>query len=541
MRTLAAAILFCLLVVDAASAQEPWKTEHPGVKIPMRDGKYLAADVYLPAREGKYPTVLVQTPYNRKNLGAPISGQKGLDSETGRGSVSDALGLLDREHYAYVVVDWRGFYGSRTAMDGASKRTWKRGQDGYDSVEWIAGQPWSDGKVGTWGGSALGKQQFDTAAERPPHLVCCVPLIAAMGQCYESYYEGGVLLEAHVERLEQLGYNVSAAVLKNPDGDTMVWKAAERLTYRPDRIGVPCLLITGWWDNYPDLVVRTFDDIVAKGGLEAQRHSRLLIGPWDHVSVGLAKQGDLAFPGAEKASATAAKAFFDRWLRGMENGWDDTPRVRYWAANGDRWEEAKSWKEISRRTVLLSLGSDGRIVSSDPATGPRSYSSDPRDPSPTLGGANLPPLPHGPTRQDALDSRKDLLAYTMDVRETPLPINGSVEFAFDFEADRSTCDFCARLCEVRSDGHSYLIADVARRARDLVPGKKSRITLRFPLTAYTIAKGSSLRLYLGSTNSPRYERNTNAGQDHWDEHRAVPVTVTVHHEKAELRVPTRGE
>lgn len=541
MRFLPAAVFLSLLLTGPARAQDAWKPERLGVKIPMRDGNHLASDIYLPAKEGKYPTVLVQTPYNRKNLGAPISGQKSADTETGRGAVSDALGLLDREHYVYAIVDWRGFYGSKTAMEGVSKRTWKRGQDGFDCVEWIAAQPWSDGKVGTWGGSALGKQQFDTAAERPPHLVCCVPLISAMGQCYEAYYEGGVLLEAHIERLDQLGYNVSSAVLKNPDGNSMIWKGAERLTYRPDRITVPCLMISGWWDNYPDLVLRTFDDIVSKGGLDAQRHSKLLMGPWDHVSVGLAKQGDLTFEGAAKASAQAAKAFFDRWLRGVDNGWDATPRVRYWAANEEQWGEAKSWDAIPREIHTLRPDADGRLVASEPAAGTRQYTSDPREPSPTLGGANLPPLPHGPTRQDALDSREDLLAWSTPALETPLRINGNVELAFDFEADRASCDFCARLCEVRSDGHAYLIADTARRARDLAPGKKSRMTLRFPLTAYTILKGSALRLYLGSTNSPRYERNTNMGDDHWNERKALPVTVTVHHEGAEMKLPVRGE
>ena len=102
-------------------------------------------------------------------------------STVGRGAISDLLVLKDREHYAYLVMDWRGFYASKKAAKGVARVGSLRGRDGYDIVEWIAAQSWSNGRVGTWGGSALGKIQFQTASQKPPHLVCAVPLIAAIG------------------------------------------------------------------------------------------------------------------------------------------------------------------------------------------------------------------------------------------------------------------------------------------------------------------------------------------------------------------------
>ena len=505
----------------------------------MRDGKNLAADVFLPSRPGKYPCVLIQTPYDRRHLGAPISGTISTVSNAGRGAVSDTLGLLDRTNYAYVVVDWRGFYGSKSAMRGLDRRRWRRGQDGYDCVEWCATQPWCNGRIGTWGGSALGKQQFDTAVQHPPHLICCVPLIAAMGQRYEFYYDGGIPLEAHIGMLDFLGYSVSGKVRSSPHPDARVWRWISAITYRPRDIQVPCLMITGWWDNYPDEVIQTFEDIVAKGGARARSGSKLLVGPWDHVGVGLAKQGDTEFPGAELASARAAKAFFDFHLRNMRNnGWDRTPRVRYWQCGRDAWCAAESWTGIGRRNQRLFLG-PGRIGPDRRDIGRAidlSYRYDPKRPTPTLGGANLPPLPHGPKRQNELLRRKDVLIYRTDRLRAPLELNGNASVRFHFSCNRIDCDFTARLCDERPNGDLILVGDAAQRAKFrnghlqlLEPGRTYGIALEFPSTAYTFRKGHRLTLILGSGNYPRYERNPHTGDDFWDASKAKDLTVTVHH------------
>jgi hypothetical protein len=483
-------------------AQDDWKNERLDIKIPMRDGKGLAADVYLPPKPGQYPTVLIQTPYGKKSMGAPISGAVKSSGEAGRGAVSDMLTMMDRENYAYVVVDWRGFYGSKAAMEGVHRAQWRRGQDGFDCVEWIAKQSWSNGKVGTWGGSALGKQQFDTAVEKPPHLVCAVPLIASMGQSYDSYYEGGVLLESHVKTLDLLGYGVSTVVRANPKPDAAAWTLAERATYHPELVEIPCLVITGWWDHFPDQVIRTFENLGSK------KHSKMLIGPWDHVSVGVEEQGELKFPGAARESAAAAKKFFDFWLRGVQNGWDKTARVRYWTIHDERWTECESWSGMDRKPIVWNFeGGD--------------YVCDPKDPTPTSGGANLPPLKHGPWSQESLSKRKDVLVFS---KEASVRINGKVELSFDYEIDRECCDFTARLCS-----GPYLISDIASRVRS----KTGRVTLRFPATALA---AKEIRVYVSSSNWPRYERNAHTGADHWDEKTAVPVKVSV--KQVELKLPT---
>ena len=363
--TVAKIALLALLAAAAPLAEAGEAARE--VEIPMRDGAVLAADLYLPSRAGRHPTVLIQTPYNKRFFGGPLSGVVREGGAAGRGSAADALALLDREHYAYVVVDWRGFFRPRAAQAEARRGSWRRGLDGFDCVEWIARQEWSDGKVGTWGGSALGKQQLDTAAEKPPHLVCCVPLIASMGQDYESYYEGGVAVEAHVEELGGLGFGVSGRVGRAARPDQPVWRFVRERTYRPEAVGVPSLFITGWWDNYPDQVIATFEDVAQRGGPGAAQ-SKLLVGPWDHVSVGLAKQGDLSFPGAAGESGRAAKAFLDFWLRGeKDNGWKETPRVRYWRIGGEGWHAVDSWSTAPRETTRLHVAGAGRLGAAAPA------------------------------------------------------------------------------------------------------------------------------------------------------------------------------
>ena len=148
MHRFAASLLLLMLLVPAVladeettekPAEEPWQASLNDVAIPMRDGKSLAANILLPEQRGKYPCVLVQTPYNKDRMGREY-GDDRKGGDAGRGS-EKAWSQFDREHYDYVFVDWRGFYGSKPAMQGVSKRKRKRGQGGYACVEWSAQPP----------------------------------------------------------------------------------------------------------------------------------------------------------------------------------------------------------------------------------------------------------------------------------------------------------------------------------------------------------------------------------------------------------------
>ncbi|MCC6465897.1 MAG: CocE/NonD family hydrolase [Planctomycetes bacterium] len=546
----AAVVIWLVALVHAQPAPEPanppaeappWNAELRDVAIPMRDGKALAANVLLPAKPGKYPCVLVQTPYNKDKAGREM-GDVEKATDAARGSAK-AWSQFDREHYAYCFVDWRGFFASRRAMEGVNKRQWKRGQDGYDCVEWCAAQAWCDGKVGTWGGSALGKQQFDTAAEQPPHLICCAPLIAYQGSRYESYYEGAVPLEAHIKALDRLGFGVGEAVLAARGPDRPIWRIARNMGYTPSRIQVPCLMISGWWDNYPRDVIAQYEDIIKEGGSAAKQHSRLVMGPWSHTAIDMPEQGDLVFKDAESYSTQITLKFFDYFLRDQkDNGYDKLARVHAFQC-GEGWKTGASWLALCGKGATRYLHSD-LVIRATPEQHPAEapvpmvqFRYDPKNASPTIGGQNLPPLTHGPKECSELEKRKDVLVYATPALEEPLGIRGEVVLKVRLSCNRKDCDLHARLLDCTPEGKCFLVSETIQRAkwRDgksaqlLEPGKTVELTLRFAPHAYTWVKGHKLKLLLTGGNSPRFERNSHTGEDAWNAETALVADVQIDH------------
>ena len=529
--TLRSAVVAVCLVALAAPlrAQEgPWVADQTAVSIPMRDGKSLAADVWLPAKPGRYPAVVVQTPYDRKLQRWALEGM-------------DDRRSWDREHYAYVVADWRGFFGSRAA---GPARPGQRGQDGFDVVEWTAAQTWSDGKVGTWGPSALGRVQLDTAAERPPHLVCCVPLVAPIGQSYDDYYEGGVYKEAHVAKLDALGFGVGTSVHDRPDPDAPAWKLAKRLA-RPERIDVPMLFITGWFDHATARELDTFRTLLSVGGSNARDGSRLLVGPWHHVAIDQVQQGDLAFPAAAGEAAREVRAFLDFHLRGVaDGGWAARPRVRVWRCNEEGWHGGTAWPFPAAVEATWTLHASGVIDRAESAIdeAARRYLDDPASPVPTVGGANLPApgLLAGPRDQAPLLGRDDVLVWTTAPLAAPLRLDGVATLSVFLACDKPDTDLAVRLCEVLADGRTMLLGDAIQRAsfrnapvrEPLVAGQPSRMTVTLPPLAVTFPKGARLTLILAGTNWPRFERNGHDSAPHLDPAKARPAKVEILHDAA---------
>jgi len=178
-------------------------------QIPMRDGQSLAADIYLPKSSGKHPVVLIQTPYNKAPMRSWWQGE-------GRWGANS---LFTDSNYAFVVTDWRGKFASQSAQVPGKQPN--IGQDGFDTIAWIVKQEWSDGKVATWGLSALGRVQYETARENPPNLVCAVPIVMPLDLDYDTYFPGGVMWEEFALMLSRIGFgatirdNLAARSVKN--------------------------------------------------------------------------------------------------------------------------------------------------------------------------------------------------------------------------------------------------------------------------------------------------------------------------------------
>lgn len=502
--------------VAAPSPQSAW--------TPLRDGKSLAADLYLPAAAGRYPTILILTPYDRVRMRERLVGEEKL--------------IFDPEHYAYVVADWRGHFGSKDAAVGPKKNSLAQlGQDGFDTVEWIARQDWSDGRVGMWGPSALGRVQFQTAAERPLHLVCIVPLVAQFGYSYSQFYQGGVLKKSYLEGIGKVGFSPQTGLLAAHPAPDAFWGLIEGAS-QPGRIDVPVLMIGGWYDLHTDGVIETFRGLRSGGGPTARRNTWLILGPWHHTAMGHLNAGELQFPEAEDIPGKDAKAFFDFWLRDIrESEWEETPPVQYFQMGENRWESAQAWPPAETRPATWFLDGEGRLSPEKPIeSGIDSFRYDPRDPSPTVGGMNLSFLElsaatpertarlkdsirAGPMDQrQRVESRPDAVVYTSLPLERGLPVLGNVRVELHVSSDCPDTDFAVRLCDVLPDGRSMLVTDGIQRMKyrgaaqdSLEPGKVYAVRIGLAVTATTFLRGHRLRVIITSSNAPRFEPNSNSG------------------------------
>jgi len=479
------------------------------VSIPLRDGKSLAAFVRRPTNPDCHlPAILIQTPYNKENA-------RSLWFE-GDGSSEP---LFDSTDYAFVVLDWRGFYGSA----GAAVAMPARGEDGYDAVEWIAAQPWSNGKVGTWGVSALCRVQHWTAVEQPPHLVAAVPIFCAINDSYEQYYPGGVLRREYVDTL---GFLFGGNVIEDHPTRDAAWQFVENI-YDPADVAVPMLLVAGWYDLDPIANLDTFRALYA----EDDRH-RLVIGPWMHYAAGGESTGagraldaqELEYWDADRTIQRDSLAWFDLQLRGIPNDAASWDPVRYYIDGEERWEAGDSWPPPGIGTTELYLRADGALAAAAPSTGELVYPYDPADPSPTVGGQTLrPDLRHGPRDQAPVLARGDAAVFVSDPLTTPLAIRGRVRAVIDVSTAGADTDVAVRLTDVDAGGSHLMIADGIRRlklrdsfaaASPVVAGTRYRVEVELTNElAYTFAVEHRVGLIVTSSNSPRFEINPNTGDD----------------------------
>ena len=338
-------------------------------QAPMRDGINLATEVYLPAGDGPFPVILQRTPYNRR----PPAPGSDCDAALGR--------YFAERGYAMLNQDVRGRYRSEGEFDAMRQEA----ADGYDSVEWAAAQPWSDGKVGMIGGSYVGLTQWQAAGEQPPHLVAIAPHYSSSNYLQGWTYQSGAFdlwfaqswtsqilatdtlqrrLEAEGVSPEQAEQEVAAFVaegrekllddwpwqvplkdfagfqregnlaayydewLERPGYDDY-WAALDVETKYP-RIQVPALISGGWYDIFQEGTIRNFMGMRDEGGSEAARTgTQLVMRALCHSCPPDTTAGDIDFGPDNAFDLNAAWArWFDYWLKGIDNGVADDPAVR---------------------------------------------------------------------------------------------------------------------------------------------------------------------------------------------------------------------
>jgi len=285
------------------------------IMVPMRDGVRLATDVVLPEGEGQFPAILIRTPYGKNKL-RPM------------------LRTIARTGYAAVAQDFRGRFESEGKDIVFMTDAWGELQDGYDTIEWVASQPWCNGKVGTMGGSALGITQILTAGSAPPHLVCQRISVACGSLYHHAAFWGGVFRKRLVENWltgNKFHPDNLAIILAHPNYDSY-WKQVDAST-RSKVINVPGLFQSGWYDCFSQGTIDAFMWRQYDGGEGARGKQKLIMGPWTHGGWRRGKWGDLKLPAnALKPPTILADAFawFDYYLKGLDNGVADAPTVTYY-------------------------------------------------------------------------------------------------------------------------------------------------------------------------------------------------------------------
>ncbi len=502
------------------------------IELTMRDGKTLAADVYSLDTTIAKPVILIQTPYNKLSY---RTGSYLLDPE-------DTTTLWDLQHYNFVAVDWRGFYASSDA-DSAG---YDRGKDGYDCVEEIATRAFCNGRVGTYGGSALGDIQFRTAKEKPPHLVCAAPWIKDQYTEYEDYYYGGVLKEEHMGFLSfHFGLSIET-ITSMPLCCTYVWEYVYNNSDWMEDFEVPMFMVTGWFDHYPGQIIRDFHEMRERTAPSVRDKHKLMIGPWLHGSIDLANQGEFSYPGAAGHAEDMVMLFFDHYLRDAENGYEDLPVGQYYIMPDSIWFETDDWYSSIPGPDTLYFYGDGGLLPVPPAMGDSysEYTYDPRDPTPSYGGERFDPLTPslkvGPWDiRDSVESREDVVIFTTPPLESPITVLGTGKVVVYVSSDREDTDFAFRLTDVYPDGSSYIINQGIRRGRLyesyaeenlLTPGEIYEVEIPIRVLAKKWKTGHRLRLVISSANWPMFHRNLNNGGPMYEEGDSLIATNRIYHD-----------
>jgi putative CocE/NonD family hydrolase len=473
------------------------------VAMKARDGVILRADVYRPDGAGRFPVLLSRLPYDKN----------------GRRRPGD-IDVFVEHGYVVIFQDTRGRFASEG--DEYYPLTWEA-QDGHDAVEWAAGLPYSNGRVGTMGQSYLGATQYLLAPTRPPHLMASFPASAA-ADFHQAwvYHTGGAfelgwqlpyallmardtiarrgLAASMLPELERLlvpaptpwappvsdeAYRRLPLMawadwlapvapyytdyLRHPEDGAYWWDI--ELERRHGDVSTPMYHVTSWYDIFLHGGLANFAGLRQRAATEAARRAqKLLIGPWAHLfpytSPTSTGTGDIDFgPAALIDLHDVQLRWFDHFLKGIDTGILDEPPIKLFVMGENRWRDEVEWPLGRTRYTPWYLHGGGGLSATAPGEEPADhYTYDPADPVPTRGGNTLI-LAMGVQDQRAVESRADVLVYTSAPLTAPLEVTGPVVVTLHAASSAPDTDFTAKLVDVHPDGFARNLCDGIVRAR----------------------------------------------------------------------------
>jgi putative CocE/NonD family hydrolase len=506
----------------------------------MRDGVELSADIYRPAAAGQFPVILTRTPYNK-------STERGNHLTVGR--------YFAAHGYVYVAMDVRG----RGDSDGVFVPYRNEGVDGYDSIEWCAKQPWSSGKIGTIGSSYLGYDQWLAALQQPPHLTTMIVLVTPpdpfvesptglQSPSYLSWYHlllghtlhnpaavdwNSLYLHLPLSAMDEAGGFHAPywhEILNHP-GINSWW---EPLIYQNkfDRVNLPILHVSGWYDDEQAGAVMNYLGMTQKGATsEVRKSQKLLMGPWPHAVNSTRKLGAVDFGPAALIDLDGYELrWFDHWLKDANNGIMSEAPVRLFVMGRNEWQDHTDWPIPGTRFVKYYLHSRGRANSlfGDGTLVPRVATSaapdhfayNPLDPVPFIMESTYAQL-GGPDDYRAVERRDDLLVYTSESLDEALVVCGPVRAHLSASSSAVDTDFMVKLIDVWPNGFAQRLTDGMVRARYreggdrpslIEPGKTYGFDVDAWNTCQELGKGHRIRVEIASSAFPKYDRNQNTGE-----------------------------
>jgi putative CocE/NonD family hydrolase len=561
-------------------------TTQNDVPTTMRDGTILRSNVFTPNEPGPFPVILQRLPYNKDNA---------LGGAYGKPEVYAAR--------CYIVVeqDVRGQYKS----DGVWYPFRNEANDGYDTIEWAAKLPKSNGKVGMYGFSYPGATQWLPATLKPPHLTAIIPAMTSSDYREGWTYENGALMHGFTS-IWPLNSIANSAVRHLPDGVALdaefnaaqgpqgsVWNEKWKnylplkdypplhpddpriapyffdwlkhpsddeywqqwsIKRRWSQIVVPALNFDGWYDIFVAGAVENFVGMRKQGGSQVARDGqRLVVGPYVHLGWNQ-KVGAIDFgPEAVSPIQKLQFAWFDYWLKGIQNGVDKEPKVRLFVMGANKWRTANDWPvegTVFREYYLHSQGGantsggNGALDTTKPSGSagaqPDKYKYDPNNPVPSIGGRFQNATAPGPLDQRPLLNRPDVLVYTTASLAKDTEVTGPINVTLYAASSATDTDFTAKLDDVYPDGTSMLIAYGVQRARYrdsasnptlLTPGKIYKYTIHVWPTSNLFKAGHQMRLEISSSNSPMWDRNPNTGHPFAQDAETKVADQTIYHDK----------
>ena len=525
--------------------------------VMTRDGASLATEVWLPStlNDSKgYPTILIRTPY-------------------GRFSNIEFWHRFVRRGYALVIQDVRG----RDDSDGEWVPYKYDREDGDDTLNWIAAQPWSDGNVGMTGASYLGNVQWAAAASGNPHLKALVSMVTSGPSFIDIERRGGIYAsgslawafmmadkKSNMKALKRDDWDEVAAIrpikdipqralgrnihfwdedMKHPNNDEF-WQNAD-WSLDSDKIDVPSIIISGWYDDNGMGSTAAWE----MNERNNRQNQKLIFGPWFHKFNSTREIHGVAF------GSTAIRydldvlclRWFDRFLKNIENGVEKEPEVQYYMVGANEWKKADKWppeQTIYENLYIHSSGNartssgDGILAMNSSGDEPfDTYVFNPENPAPFLIDVSENEM-NVPGNYKEVDKREDVLVYTSSPLENDVAIAGNIFAEIYAASSARDTDWVVRLEDVDEMGNSIRLTDGILRARYrksfevpelLEPDAVEKYAIRMAKTANVFKKGHCIRVTITSGAKNLAFPNHNTGNNVPDDVEMLCATQKIYH------------